>query len=155
MIGFETSSSSISFCLYELAKNPEIQRKLQNEIDEVLLTDNKVHEYDYEKIKSMKYLAACVDEAIRKYPPGHLLNRETTNDYQIPDTNITIKKGTAVLIPLLGIHNNPDNFKDPDTFKPERFLDSKSDDNKHAFISFGEGPRKCIGESHFNSRNVL
>jgi cytochrome P450 family 6 len=144
MIGFETTSTATSFCLYELAKNPEIQRKLQNEIDEVLLTDNKVHEFNYEKIKSMKYLAACVDEALRKYPPGPFLSRETTKDYQIPGTKITIRKGTSVVVPVFGIQNDPDYYEEPDTFKPERFL-KNSGEERHTFMPFGEGSRKCIG----------
>ena len=57
--GFETSSSTLSYCMYELAKNPEIQQKAHAEIDEVL----KKHDgrITYESISDMKYLECCLD----------------------------------------------------------------------------------------------
>jgi cytochrome P450 family 6 len=132
-----------------LAKNPEIQRKLQDEIDEVLLTDSNTHEFNYEKIMSMKYLTACIDEALRKYPPVSVLNREASNDYQISDSKIVIEKGTPIVIPVYAIHNDPDYYPDPDDFIPERFLDGKSNGNGLPFWPFGDGPRNCIGRKIF------
>lgn len=57
--GFETSSSTLSFCLYELAKNPEIQRRVHDEIDRVLQLHNE--QITYESISELKYLDACID----------------------------------------------------------------------------------------------
>lgn len=59
MVGFETSSSTMSFCLYELAKNMEIQRKVQEEIDEVTARHNG--EITYNSIMEMKYLEMCIE----------------------------------------------------------------------------------------------
>lgn len=57
--GFETSSTGMSFCLYELAKSPEIQQRAHEEIDRVLAKhDGK---FTYESISEMKFLEACVD----------------------------------------------------------------------------------------------
>lgn len=67
LAGFETSSTTMSFCLYEIAKHPEIQRKVQAEIDEVLAKNGGNLTYD--SINEMKYLEACIDESLRKYPP--------------------------------------------------------------------------------------
>jgi cytochrome P450 family 6 len=131
--------------LYELAKNPDVQRKLQEEIDEVLLTDLNTHELNYEKITSMKYLAACVRETLRKYPPIPLLFREASNDYQISGSKTVIEKGTSIVIPVHAIQNDPDYYPDPDEFIPERFLDGKSNENGVPYLSFGDGPRKCFG----------
>lgn len=59
LAGFETSSSTMSFCLYEIAKNPEIQNKLHNEIDRVFNeNDGKL---TYESVSDMKYLEMCID----------------------------------------------------------------------------------------------
>ncbi len=142
--GFETTSTTISFCLYELAKNPDVQKKLQEEIDEVLLTDFNTHELNYEKITSMKYLAACVRETLRKYTPIPLLFREASNDYQISGSKTVIERGTPIVIPVHAIQNDPDYYPDPDEFIPERFLDGKSNESD-TFFPFGDGPRKCIG----------
>lgn len=59
LAGFETSSSTMSFCLYELAKNMDIQRKVQQEIDEVTARHNG--EISYSSIMEMKYLEMCMD----------------------------------------------------------------------------------------------
>lgn len=59
LAGFETSSTTTSFCLYELAKNAELQRKVQDEIQEV--TERHNGQITYESISEMKYLEACID----------------------------------------------------------------------------------------------
>lgn len=57
--GFETSSSTMSFCLFELAKNPQVQRKVQEEIDQI--SEKYNNEITYESMSEMKYLEACID----------------------------------------------------------------------------------------------
>lgn len=87
-------------------------------------------------------------ETLRKYPTVPILNRECTKEYQIPGTNVVIEKGTAILIPVLGIQTDPKYYSDPDQFKPERFLqENKCDKNFRdmPYLPFGEGPRICIG----------
>lgn len=56
---FETSSSTISFCLFEMAKNPDVQRKVQAEIDQVLARHN--NEITYDALAEMTYFEACID----------------------------------------------------------------------------------------------
>ncbi|XP_055712892.1 probable cytochrome P450 6d5 isoform X2 [Phlebotomus papatasi] len=142
LAGFETSSTLMSFFLYEMARNHDCQEKVQKEIDEVLGShDGK---WSYEAIMEMKYLEDCIDETLRMYPPIPLLNRECTTDYLIPGTKTIIKRGTAVLIPCIGFHYDPKYFENPMIFKPERF---KTENQITSFnhLSFGDGPRACIG----------
>lgn len=61
--GFETSSTTMSYCLYEIAKNLNIQRKVQEEIDRVKKENNG--ELSYESVKNMTFLENCIDG---KYP---------------------------------------------------------------------------------------
>ncbi|XP_059618288.1 probable cytochrome P450 6d5 [Phlebotomus argentipes] len=143
LAGFETSSTTMSFCLYELARNPEIQAKVQTEIDQVL--EKYQGKWSYDAIMEMKYLECCIDEALRMYPPVPLLNRECTSDYQIPGTKSIIKKGTAIFIPIAGLHYDPHHFKDPTTFQPERFSAGTQNLNACSYLPFGDGPRVCIG----------
>lgn len=133
--GFETSSTTMSYCLYELAKNPHIQKKLQQEIDEKI-SNNKI---SYEIINELKYLNLCVDETLRKYPPVPILNRETTKNYTIPDTNIVIEKGTSVIIPVYALHHDPQYFPNPEKFMPERFLEKINEDGNLIYLPFGDG----------------
>ncbi|XP_055601552.1 cytochrome P450 6d3-like [Uranotaenia lowii] len=141
LAGFETSSTTMSFCLYELAKNPEIQRKVQQELDQIL--DKYDGQLSYEGTMEMRYLECCIDETLRKYPPIPVLNRECTIDYPVPGTDITIKKGTAIMIPVCALQRDPCHYPEPLKFKPERFLDQNLKDKPYA--PFGEGPRACIG----------
>lgn len=80
------------------------------------------------------------------YGPVFQLLRTATKDYKIPNTNLTIKKGTLTLIPSYAIHMDPENYPEPEKFDPERFTEEKKK-NRHpmAFIPFGDGPRNCIG----------
>lgn len=81
---------------------------------------------------------------MRKYPGLPILNRECTQDYKIPGTNMKIFKGTGIIISLLGIHMDSKNFPNPDDYIPERFLDDSKPFNEKAYLPFGEGPRNCI-----------
>lgn len=59
LAGYETSSTTLSFCMYELAKNPDVQQRVHKEIDEILLKhDGKL---TYDSISEMKLLEACMD----------------------------------------------------------------------------------------------
>lgn len=79
------------------------------------------------------------------YPALPLLNRECTLDYIIPGTELTIKKGTPIIISLIGMMRDAANFAEPMKFMPERFLETNRYHNPTAYIPFGDGPRACIG----------
>ncbi|XP_049963996.1 probable cytochrome P450 6a14 [Schistocerca serialis cubense] len=142
--GFETSSTTMSFALHELAHHPEVQGRLQTEIDAVL----KQHggQITYEAVNSMPYLEKVVAETLRKYPPVMILNRESNAEYRIPDTDVVLDKGTPIIIPVYGLHHDPDIFPDPERFDPERFSEEqKAQRHPYVYLPFGEGPRICIG----------
>ncbi|KAK9874851.1 hypothetical protein WA026_005667 [Henosepilachna vigintioctopunctata] len=143
--GFETSATVMTFCLYELAKNPSIQDKVRQEILEVL----KRHDGNltYDTIMEMPYLEKVIFETIRKFPPSTVSARTCTKDYKVPETEIILTKGMNIWIPTFGIHHDPKYYPDPEKFDPERF----SEENKKlrhdfSFLGFGEGPRMCIGK---------
>jgi cytochrome P450 family 6 len=142
--GFETSSTLMTFALYELAKNEDIQKKLRQEIDSVL--DKHNGQMTYDSIQDMKYLNQVIDETLRLHPPGSLTDRKCIEDYKIPDQDVVIEKGTTVLIPIMGIHYDEEYYPEPEKFDPERFSDeNKKTRHNFAFMPFGEGPRNCIG----------
>ncbi|KAJ8878897.1 hypothetical protein PR048_019500 [Dryococelus australis] len=142
--GFETSSSVVSFTLYELAMHLDIQDRLREKIRAVIDQHDSVITYD--AIAEMTYLDMVVSEAQRKYPIVPVLDRTCLSDYKIQGTDITIEKGIVVLISVLGIHYDPEIYPDPDKFDPERFSqENKSKRSHFAYLPFGEGPRICIG----------
>ncbi|KAF2892434.1 hypothetical protein ILUMI_13740 [Ignelater luminosus] len=142
--GFETSSTTMTFCLYELARDPELQEKVRDEINNVLKKHN--NEITYESMTEMKYMTQVIEETLRKYPPLTAITRNCVKNYKVPDTDVTIDKGTKVFIPILGLHHDPEYYPDPEKFDPERFsVENKINRHPFTYIPFGEGPRICIG----------
>lgn len=92
----------------------------------------------------MKFLDLSVKETLRKYPGLPVLNRECSKDYHIPDSSFVIKKGTSVLISLLGIHRNEKFFPNPEKYDPDRFSDENKNYDEDMYMPFGAGPRNCI-----------
>ncbi|XP_044262034.1 cytochrome P450 9e2-like [Tribolium madens] len=147
--GFDTVSTGASFLAHELATNLDVQRKLQAEIDYVL--DENQGKISYNVIQSMKYLDQVVCESLRLWPPAPQTDRFCNQDFVIeptkpPERRFTIEKGVTTIIPIYGIHRDPQYFPNPDKFDPERF----SDENKAkivpgTYMPFGVGPRNCIG----------
>ncbi|KAL0870364.1 hypothetical protein ABMA27_005374 [Loxostege sticticalis] len=143
--GFETSSSSTSYTLHQLAHNPDVLKKVQKNIDEVLSKhDNKL---SYEAVKDMTYLEWTFKEGMRLFPSLGYLGRKCVRKYTFPELNLTIDKDVVITIPLQGIHTDPQYFDNPLEFRPERFDPQNSKSlNKFVYLPFGEGPRACIGE---------
>ncbi|GJQ68868.1 hypothetical protein Trydic_g21737, partial [Trypoxylus dichotomus] len=142
--GFETSSSTMTLCLHELAFNQDIQDKLRAEIKETLKKCDGNLTYD--SIMEMKYMDQVVNETLRKYPIVPFLMRVCNKDYEVPNSNAIISKGTKVFISTLGIHRDAFHYPNPDKFDPQRFSEeNKANIPSYGYIPFGEGPRICIG----------
>lgn len=96
-----------------------------------------------------------VNEALRMYPVLPWLDRVPESDYKIAGTNTVVKKGTPCILPMRAIQMDPDYWKNPEKFDPERF----SEENKkniipYTYFPFGDGPRNCIGNNN-NHSNFL
>jgi cytochrome P450 family 6 len=73
--------------------------------------------------------------------------RECTNKYTIPGTDVTIEKGTFVVIPVIGLHMDQKYYPNPEKFDPDRFSEeTKNKRPQFTYLPFGEGPRICIGK---------
>ncbi|KYM86394.1 putative cytochrome P450 6a13 [Atta colombica] len=142
--GYETSSNTIAFCLYELALNQEIQDKTRREVHNAIGTrDGKL---TYDAVQEMKYLDMVILETLRKYPPAPLFARRCEYKYRIPDSNVELPAGLRVVIPIYGLHHDPNYYPDPARFDPERFTEkNKRTRHPYTYLPFGEGPRNCIG----------
>ncbi|XP_046745042.1 probable cytochrome P450 6a13 [Diprion similis] len=142
--GFETSSSTLSFCLHELAADKNLQDRLR---DEVRRTKAKMDgEITWDGLRSMKYLDMVFQETLRKYPPLPILVRTSVKPYRIPDTDIVLPEGTGCIVPIYALHHDPEYYPDPQKFDPERFDEEmKSQRSPFTYLPFGGGPRICIG----------
>ncbi|XP_063994778.1 cytochrome P450 6k1-like [Diachasmimorpha longicaudata] len=142
--GLETSSSAISFSLYELAVQPEIQNRLRREITDAVNKNEEI--ITYELIMELPYLDMVVSETLRKYPLLPIIDRIAHKDYKVPGTDLVIAKGTPVYISLTGLHYDAKYHEDPNKFNPERFSDANKHSTKKAWYGFGDGPHVCIGQ---------
>ncbi|CAK1590567.1 unnamed protein product [Parnassius mnemosyne] len=141
--GYETSATTLSFTLYELAKNQEAQLKAIAEVDEYLHRHGGKIEYDC--VNELPYVEACTEEALRLYPVLSTITRELVEDYTLP-SGLRLDKGMRVHIPVYRLHHNPEHFPNPEKFLPERFLANESETIKpFTYIPFGVGQRICIG----------
>ncbi|XP_011689077.1 PREDICTED: cytochrome P450 6k1-like [Wasmannia auropunctata] len=142
--GFETSSTTMAFALYELAIHPEMQDRLRKEILDALdKTNGKI---TYDMIFSLSYLDMIVSETLRMYPPLPFLDRKTMDTYKMPNSDLVLEKGTPIYVSLLGLHYDPEYYPNPNKFDPERFTEeNKRNRPSCIYLPFGDGPRVCIG----------
>lgn len=151
--GNETSSSTVAYMMYELAKNKLLLARACEDIKSTLARHGG--ELTYESIGEMKFIDLCVKETLRKYPGLPILNRECTKNYRIPGTNFTIEKGTPIIVSLLGIHRDAQFFPDPECFNPDRFTDENRAYDEEMYMPFGIGPRNCLGDFCFITQSFL
>ncbi|KAL9239176.1 hypothetical protein vseg_013521 [Gypsophila vaccaria] len=141
--GTDTTYTVLEWAMTELLRHPEAMKKLQDEVRSITNDQANVTEDDLDK---MVYLKAVIKETLRLYPPIPLLvPRESTHDVKI--NGFDIAAGTRVITNAWAIHRDPLTWEEPNTFRPERFLDSPIDFKGQDFelIPFGFGRRGCPG----------
>lgn len=146
--GLENISLFISLMAHEVASQPGIQHRLQDEIDDVLKHENG--HVTYERINEMRYLDSVLQETLRRHPIGPFLDRVCTKRYELPPATpkgrpYVLEKGDGIWIPVAGIHWDPKHYEDPMRFDPDRFYDRISCPSQATAMGFGIGPRSCIG----------
>ncbi|KAF5302581.1 hypothetical protein FQA39_LY10199 [Lamprigera yunnana] len=137
---YEKPATTVTFCLYELCLNEDIQFKLRKEIITVLAKYNG--KITYEALMDMSYMDVCIKETLRKYPAVTTLTRTCTKTYKVPNSDVVLDKGTLLLISTLSIHMDEDYYPSPNTFNPNRFL---TNEDNFTWFGFSRGPRNCIG----------
>ncbi|KAG9149262.1 hypothetical protein Leryth_003235 [Lithospermum erythrorhizon] len=141
--GADTSTSTIDWMMAELIKNPEIMKKLREELDIEVIKQGKIKE---SHIMNLPYLQACIKETLRLHPPiPLLLPHRALEDCKV--MNYTIPKNAQVMVNVWAIGRDPILWKNPLEFKPERFVNSPLDfiGKDFIFLPFGAGRRMCPG----------
>ncbi|CAG2102112.1 unnamed protein product [Medioppia subpectinata] len=147
MAGYETTASTLSYCTYELALNPDIQDRLVAETRAAF--NETTGDIDYDTLCRLPLLDAVISETLRKYPPVIEISREASKDVVLSagsgGPTVMIEKGMMAHIPVYAIHHSPDNYPDPEAFKPDRFLPhNRSQIKPYTYLPFGSGPRNCV-----------
>ena len=141
--GHDTTATGISWTLYCLAKHPEHQQKIREEVNRVLDGRDRV---EYEDLKELQYTLWCIKEALRIYPPVPNILREAGEDTDV--CGHTIPKGVLVGISMYSIHHHPDIWENPEDYDPLRFRpDAVDRRDPYAFLAFSAGSRNCIGQN--------
>ena len=116
LAGHHTTTTGMSWTLYCLAKHPEHQDKIREEVRSVLMGREWL---EYEDLKDLKYTTWCIKESVRLYPPVYRLGRCTTEDIEIEGH--VIPKNVMVLVEIFQIHRHPDTWENPNEYNPLRF----------------------------------
>ncbi|KAE9541555.1 hypothetical protein AGLY_003546 [Aphis glycines] len=144
LAGFEPVSSTLSFCLYQLALNQHVQNKMRDEMNSKLEQHGKLNN---EFLVDLHYTDMVLAETGRMYAVTNALFREAVNTYHVPGGKLVIEKGTKIMIPFHSIHHDPKYYPDPYTFDPQRFSpEEKAKRPSGTYFPFGDGPRFCIGK---------
>ena len=118
--GYDTTGTTLAYALYELAKNPEIQDRLQSEIDEVTNGDAE-KTITYEDLQNMTYLDQVISETLRFHTLLPMLQRSTNKEYKLPGYDLVIPENTELMINVMAIHFDPKHYADPNNFNPDHF----------------------------------
>ncbi|MEQ1824765.1 MAG: cytochrome P450 [Pirellula sp.] len=148
--GHETSSAALTWIWYELVRNPDVERRLHGELDEVL-GDQPLQ---LEHLPQLRYAKMIIDETLRLHPPFWFENRNAVCDVELG--GVTIPKGSLVIFSRYSVHRNPKFWRSPDVFDPNRFQPGHEENARstYASIPFGGGPRICIG-IHFAAMELI
>ncbi|XP_046980613.1 cytochrome P450 6k1-like [Schistocerca americana] len=142
--GLDTSVSTMTYALYHLAVNQQIQDRVRLDIREAIFRHGG--EFTYQALGAMNQLDCVIDETMRLYPPMNFLDRKTTQPFRIPGTDIVLPKDTGIVVSVLGLHHDPRYWEHPERFLPGRFSGEGGKARpSHTFLPFGDGPRQCPG----------
>ncbi len=137
--GHETTAGTPNWAWYLLSQDPAVAQTLRAEADAL------GHAPDFADLQNLVYTKQVVEEALRLYPPVWLFSRKAIaadrlGDYYLPP------EADVFICPYL-LHRDPDIWQEPDIFRPQRFAkNAEPPANRHAFIPFSLGSRRCVGE---------
>jgi cytochrome P450 len=142
LAGHETTANALSWMWYLLALNTDARDRMLAEVD-VALVGRRPAVKDLSKLA---WTTACVQEAMRMFPPAWIFPRTAIADDVIDGHRIP--RGSSVLVPIYAIHHDERFWPQPEVFDPHRFLaENPRKHHRSAYLPFGGGRRICIGMS--------
>ncbi|MEU3755773.1 cytochrome P450 [Streptomyces olivoreticuli] len=147
--GSETTRSTLSWICHELSRRPDIQHRVQAEVDDVLAGEPLRAEH----VERLPYTRSVITETLRAYPVVWLLTRRALTDVQLG--SYRIPEGAVICYAPYALHHDPELYPDPEHFDPDRFRADAAPSPagcpagrrpRDAFIAFGAGIHSCIGE---------
>lgn len=141
--GMDTTAISVEWAMAEIVRNPRVQKKVQEELDNAIGVDRIMTENDF---SNLPYLQCVVKEAMRLHPPTPLMLPHRSNA-NVKIGGYDIPKGSNVHVNVWAVARDPAVWKNPEEFRPERFFEEDVDMKGHdlRLLPFGAGRRVCPG----------
>ena len=143
--GSDTTSNSSCAIIFYLARNQEKQKKLQKELDEAFSARGISGVIDYEDAKTLPYLDACVNEALRMHSTSSMGLPRLMTECEFKGEHIYA--GTECSVPAYTVHHMDSIWGDPHSYRPERWRGDEAKQLEKSFIPFSVGPRSCVGRN--------
>lgn len=141
--GHHTTAGTAAWTLLELARRPEVMRRVLNELDVHFGTDGEV---TFQSLRETPLLENVIKEVLRLHPPLIFLIRKVMRDFHFK--GYTVKAGKFVCTSPRVSHRIADVFPDPEKFDPDRYSDARQEDARpFSWIAFGGGKHKCSGNA--------
>jgi cytochrome P450 len=125
LAGYETTAITLAWMAELISHNHDALAQLETSVDE----------------GDLSYLDAVAHETLRMRPVIPMTGRRALADTEI--NGIRVRKGSAVVVPMLGLHMRPDLYDEPTRFKPERFVGNPP--SAFNLVTFGAGAHRCLG----------
>jgi cytochrome P450 len=139
--GHETTSNALTFTAELLARDPNSQEKIADEVEKATQNTNGLFEF----IQACPFTKNVIEEAMRLYPPAYFIDRVNIEDDAY--NGMFIPKNSNLLFSMYEIHRHPDLWEAPERFMPERFAEGNAQKHSSHYFPFGAGPRMCIGNN--------
>ncbi|WP_135855339.1 cytochrome P450 [Halorussus salinus] len=139
LAGHDTTALTLTYTWYLLSQHPEAERRVHDEIDDVLGGDAPT----MEDVGNLDYVEQVVDEAMRLYPPVYTMFREAKEPVELG--GYRVPEESAIMLSQWAMHRSERYWDDPDAFDPDRWS-RDADRPRFAYFPFGGGPRHCIGK---------
>ena len=140
LAGHETTANALTWTWYLLARHPQVEARLHDELDAVL--GGRLP--GFADLADLKWTRMVIEEAMRLYPPAHTIARTAIGEDRIG--GVRVPPGASITISIHALHRNPKLWQEPERFDPERFApDAVAPRHRFAYLPFGGGPRICIG----------
>lgn len=137
--GTETVSAALAWVFHELARNPEVERRMHEEVDSVLCGGPVLPD-----VSRLRYTRQVCQEVLRRYSVWLLMRRVVA---PVELAGLELAPGAEVFFGPHALHHDPELYPDPDTFDPDRWLPARCADlPRGAYLPFGAGNRLCMGE---------
>ncbi len=146
--GIETTAIALAWAFHEIARDPEIERRVHAEVDEVLAG----RPVAVDDVAKLTYTAQVVNEVLRMYPVW-ILMRRAIKDVDLGD--VRIPAGAEVVVSPHALHFDPASYPSPEVFDPDRWAPGRPEVPKGAFVPFGAGARKCVGHAFAQQEIVI